>query len=298
MARSGGHRAARHGMSLAVVALLLLSVVPVRYLGWVESVGYLPVTLVVPVSHPMTWVSRFFAPARRELDDDRVRQLELENERLKRLYLQQIGQTERYRSLAETLQRGRSLKTDVPVDLAAFPVVGVSSDASSSLLTVRAGTRDGVTRNTVATVDAVQLVGRVDGVRNRTCSVRPITDPSVVQVQGLVMLTDAGLDGLACMLEPTGDGRLRGDLEYLSPTPDRPTTPEVAAGMTVRLDDASWPAGAQMLMIGKVERVEDSPDSPLRRVVVVRPTVDLRRVSEVVLRIPVEFDDADDGGTP
>ncbi|MEM1183535.1 MAG: rod shape-determining protein MreC [Planctomycetota bacterium] len=293
MARSGAHRAARHGLSLVVLVLLVLSVVPVRYLGWVETVGHLPLTLVVPISHPMTWVARWFAPARRELDDDRVRQLELENERLKRLYLQQVDQTDRYRDLAENLQRGRALQTDVPVDLAAFPVVGVSSDASSSLLTVRAGERDGVTPNTVATVDAVQLVGKVDDVSGRTCSVRPITDPSVVSIQGRVMLTDIGREGLACRLGPTGDGRLKGDLEYIAPTAERQTTPEVVAGMTVRLDDAAWPTGAQMLVIGKVERVERLESSPLRGVVIVKPMVDLRRVSEVILRIPVDTDGGD-----
>ncbi|MEM7756316.1 MAG: rod shape-determining protein MreC [Planctomycetota bacterium] len=298
MARSGLHRATRHAMSVVVLALLVLSITPVRFLGWVELAGHLPQTLVVPISHPMTAVGRWFTPARRVIDDDRVRQLELENDRLTGLYLQQIRQTERYRTLAETLQRGRSLGTDVPVALATVPVVGVSSDASSSLLTVRAGTRDGVTRNTVATVDAVQLVGKVDDARTRTSTVRPITDPSVAQVQGLVMLTDLGSEGLACVLRPTGDGRLRGDLEYLSPTPDRPTAPEVTVGMTVRLDDPSWPAGAQMLVLGTVERVEPSDDSPLRRVVIVKPTVDLRRVSEVVLRIPVDTGDDQDGSTP
>jgi len=296
MARGGAQRAARHGLSLAVLVLLVLSITPVRFLGWVEFVGHLPTTLVVPISHPMTTVARWFAPARRELDDERVRQLELENERLKRLYLQETARADRYRRLAEDLQRGRSLQTDVPVDLAAFPVVGVSSDASSGLLTVRAGERDGVTRNTVATVDAVQLVGRVDGVAGRTCTVRPITDPSVSGIIGRVMLTDASPDGLACSLVPTGDGRLRGDLEYRAPTPDRPSTPEVAAGMSVRLDDAAWPQSARMLLLGRVERVEPSPDGPLRRVVIVRPTVDLRRVSEVVLRIPVRTG-PDDGET-
>ncbi len=290
MARSASNaRATRHTLSAAVAILVLLCVVPVRFLGWLEWPAHLPTTLVVPISHPLSIVGRWLAPARREqIDDAAVRALQLENERLKRLYLSQYEETKRYRELAEMLQRGRSLSTDVPVDLVAFPVVGVSSDTSSSLLTVRAGERDGVTPNTVATVDGVQLVGKVDSVRGRTCTVRPITDPAVNRIGGRVMVTDLGPEGLACSLEPIGDGRLRGDLEYLAPTPDRPAVPEVVAGMTVRLDDPAWPAGAQMLVIGTVERVERDEAQPQRRVITVRPTADLRRVSTVILRIPVE----------
>jgi cell shape-determining protein MreC len=276
-------------MTVAVVVLMGLSLTPVRFLGWVEWMGHLPVTLVVPVSHPMSIVGRWLAPARRELGGEgRLGELELENQRLLRLYLVQLGETDRYKRLAETLQGGRALETDVPVRLRAVPVVGVSSDASSSLLTVRAGSREGVTPNTVATVDAVQLVGQVDGVSPRTATVRPITDPAVQRINGRVMVTRIGPDGLACSLEPTGDGRLRGDLEYLAPTPERPSVPEVAVGMTVRLDDPSWPASAQMLVLGTIERIEPSSAAPDRQVITVRPTADLRRVSEVILRIPID----------
>jgi cell shape-determining protein MreC len=41
---------------------------------------------------------------------------------------------------------------------------------------------------------------------------------------------------------------------------------------------------AQMLIIGKVVSVEPKPESPLRRIVIVRPELDVTRVSELTLR--------------
>jgi hypothetical protein len=40
-----------------------------------------------------------------------------------------------------------------------------------------------------------------------------------------------------------------------------------------------------MLVLGTVESVEPAPDSPLRPVIVVRPTVVLERVTEVIVRV-------------
>ena len=56
--------------------------------------------------------------------------------------------------------------------------------------------------------------------------------------------------------------------------------------MVVRLQDPNWPASAQMLIIGKIVRVEPKPTEPLRQVITVRPVYDLSRLGEVVVRIP------------
>jgi len=64
-------------------------------------------------------------------------------------------------------------------------------------------------------------------------------------------------------------------------------------GQTVRLDDPTWPKAARMLVLGRVERVEPSPDQPLRRVITIRPTVaGLDRLSEVVIWTPVMGEEA------
>ena len=100
-------------------------------------------------------------------------------------------------------------------------------------------------------------------------------------------------------MQPVGDGTLRGDAAYDPQDPDAAT--RIAVGQVVRLDDGEWPASAQMLVLGTVEAVEPAPDSPLRPVVIVRPTVALDRVTEVIVRVSeMPGDDASrqNGGTP
>jgi cell shape-determining protein MreC len=40
-----------------------------------------------------------------------------------------------------------------------------------------------------------------------------------------------------------------------------------------------------MLIVGRVESVSPSPSDPLRQVIVVRPTVNIERLSELLLRL-------------
>src|SRR5262249_3543996 len=82
---------------------------------------------------------------------------------------------------------------------------------------------------------------------------------------------------------PLGDGTLKGPVstEGLS-GPE----PNLQPGQIVRLDDQErWPRHAQMLVIGKIESGEPSPDQPLRKIVTRRPTLLLDRLREVVLSI-------------
>jgi hypothetical protein len=58
----------------------------------------------------------------------------------------------------------------------------------------------------------------------------------------------------------------------------------------VRLEDPQWPKHAQRLVIGTVTAVKTVTTG--RQVIEVRPTVDLDRLSEVVLRLtPKEADE-------
>lgn len=87
-------------------------------------------------------------------------------------------------------------------------------------------------------------------------------------------------------LDPVGDGTLRGPVEIQDGA-----QPELKPGTIVRLADPDrWPLHAQMLVVGIVERVYPSPDQPLRSNIVVRPTLELERVSNVVLRVAEESD--------
>ncbi|GIK18530.1 MAG: hypothetical protein DYG93_13595 [Leptolyngbya sp. PLA2] len=292
--RPGQTAASRRLLPITIAALVVLALVPVRFMAFAGWFADLTAVVAAPVSQPLRALAAWVAPARTGgSPTEEIAELEQQRDHYATLYHRVRDENARLRELVRQLQGGIALNPELPLRLYTASVVGASSDLSSPLLTVRAGRRHGVERNTVATVAGVQLLGRVDRAAERLCYVRPITAPEAGSIIGTVMVSDEG--GLLCRLAPVGDGTLRGDVEYPASPEGRPT-PEVAPGQLVRLSDPVWPPSAQMLIIGQVERVEPAPDAPLRRVITVRPTVRLERVSEVVLRILQETGEG--GGGP
>ena len=282
--------AARRALPLSVAALFVVVLLPPGWLAWVGWFGDMTTLAIAPISHPAKMVGDWLDPAHtREVDADaealaeQLAQIEL------LLHQAQERAADLQRRLAE-VEEWRLLYPDVDIDPLGAPVIGSSSDPSARELVVRAGSRRGVTPNTVAVVRGAQLVGRVTRAANRTCRVRPITDPAAPRIEGRIMF-DAEGNGLRCSLKPVGDGTLVGDVgEAVGPRPIEPD--EIEPGMPVRLDDQTWPAHARMLIIGHVESVADDPDKGLRKVVTVRPTVELDRISELVLwRVPAPEED-------
>jgi len=274
-----------------VVALLLtLALLPAGGIRWVSWFGGLAERLVTPISHPLAKVSRWVWPASARIDDKQMQWLSDERERFAQLALREQADNARLRQIIKELQRGLELNPALPVRQLAASVIRVSSDLSSRELVVRAGEREGVIPGTVATCAGLQLLGRVVDAGRVTSRVQPITAKAAKSIRAMVMLSETATDGRICTLEPVGDGTLRG------PVQDESGTPQVAIGMTVRLDDPDrWPGSAQMLLIGKVEAIEPDANQPLRRVLTVRPSVLLDRVSEVYLRLE---DEPNAGGRP
>ena len=272
--------------------LIVLSLAPARGLGWLDWFHRLMRTVVAPVAHPLTLVSDVVAPPESTgATDERIAQLEAELDRA-RLALRQARVTiDDLVSINQQLSQGQRHNPDAPVVQLPRPRIGNSGE----LLSIRAGTNDGVLVGTVVTTAGVQLVGRVEDVGPLECLVSPITARRAPKIQGVVLQNQDGTRTRACLLSPTGDGKLRGDVEG----PDENLRAEdvipIAIGMTVCLLDEEWPRNAQMLVIGTIERIEPADDDPLRRVITVEPTTDLQRVSEVVLRIPVDQGPGGDG---
>lgn len=267
----------------AILILIVFGVLPVRAIRWTQPIGDLAAALVAPLSQPLRALSSWLRPAERR-DSAAEAALKEKAEHFEFLYRQQLDENNRLRDTIEELQVQKGLNPELPVSLLTAPVIGTSSDSTSGVLRVRAGSSDGVANNTVATVRGLQLLGRVVSVSTRTCLVQPITRKAAGQIRGRIILDAPGLS-LVCLLNPVGDGTLRGEVEFQrSPGGDEPLKP--SAGQTVRLDDDRWPPGSQMLRLGSVESVQASTENPQRQVVVVRPAVPrLDRVSEVVLRL-------------
>lgn len=276
----------------AVVLLLIASFLPHRWLLPNAWIGDLVELVSAPVAQPLRAVGGWLAPARASsAEPDEIRLLRRQIEEYKTLYERAksrnadlLGQMEQLRLMVE-------LNPSVSTRHLYAPVIGAGSDPGNTQLLIRAGDRQGVHVNDVVAVEGVQLFGSVIEASGRTSWIRPITARSQGYVQGRVMLDDE--QGIVCSLLPQGDGTLRGDAAH----DETDAAQRINIGDLVRLDDGEWPASAQMLVLGTVEAVEPAPDSPLRRVVVVRPTVALERVTEVIVRVSEMPGDAE-GGTP
>jgi len=274
----------RYAGPLTIGLLILLALAPVRYTRLVGDIGAVVETVITPIAGPITSLSRRLT-RQESSDPEDLTRLERESERWRTLYFQSQAQNEVLRRQVRQLQQGQALNP-LPVQQVLRRVVGTSSSLSSRMLRVRTRASDGVEENTVATVDGIHLLGRVVDVPSpRLCWVRVLTDPASGALEGVVLAGNSpDAPQLACRLRPGEGGTLRGEVEHrLDPGTQQPI--EIEPGAQVRLADETWPRSSQRLVIGTVERIEPAPNQPLRRIVVVRPAVDLDRVTEVVLRI-------------
>lgn len=281
----------KRALPVAVTLLAISGLLPVRYIAWVGWFSKPVGAFIHPVSHPLTVLAHWLTPASpRDADDPTVKSLRDQIEFLTTQLLRARQENARLYTEIEEQYKLSRLNPDVPVRHVSAPVIGASSDLSSGVLTVRAGTRQGVEQNTVVVASGLQVVGKVIEAGSRTSKVQPITAKGAGKIRARVMF-DSIEERLDCLLEPVGDGTLKGAVEIGELTQGKPLEP--AVGQLIRLDDAErWPEHAQMLVIGKIEKVEPSAEHPLRKVITVRPTLTLDRVSEVVLRIAAEPADA------
>ena len=278
----------RWSMPITIGVLFILSFLPARLLKWTDWFSAQVQVAIVPITHPLTIVVDKIVPT--SISDpaanERERALLNELERVKVELLQTREENNRLTSLVDQYARGAALKPDFQVKQATRPRVG---NLTGDILQIRTGNIDGLVQGTVVVYEATQLVGRVSRVNRKTALVLPITAPGAQRIMGTVLLTADGSEQSRCLLSPMGNGLLRGEVA-------RPSLEEslsIEVGQEVRLLDSQWPTSAQMLMIGKIVRVESDPEQPLRPLIQVRPTFeDLRRLPEVTFRIP----DTDDQG--
>lgn len=276
----------------AVVFLLVASVAPARWLAPNAWLGDLVGVVSAPVAQPARALGGWLTPASaREPQPEVVTQLQRQVDEYRTLYERARARNEDLLRQMEQLRLMVELNPSASTRLLYAPVIGAATDPSDPKLLIRAGRAQGVHPNDVVAVEGVQLFGAVVDVSARTSWIRPVTSRAQGYVRGLIMIEDGR--GVRCSLRPTGDGALRGDAAHDETDPE--ASERIAVGQTVRLDDPAWPGGAQMLVLGRVESVEPAPDSPLRRVVVVRPRVALDRVTEVIVRTSESLSEREGG---
>jgi rod shape-determining protein MreC len=278
--------AARRLMIGCVGVLALLSLLPLSVTGWVSHLSALPRALVAPASSQLTKLATWMGgPTLHRPDMPSA-------EDVQRTLLEQQTMIAQLRSENARLERSlKELAAIVKVDASAAgvrslvaPVIGTFSSSAGSVIRVKAGSSDGVTKNTVAVGPLLQVVGLVTEVEARTCTVQLLTAKETKLFHAAIMITD--VDSLPCFLAPTAGGLLKGDVEWISDTATRERLlPQ--AGQYVRLKAGGpWPSTADMFIVGTVESVGQGIKAPGRKSVVVRPTIDpLSKVGEVILRL-------------
>ena len=228
-----------------------------------------------------------------------LKTLQDERDRWKALYFQEKFQREQQASQYAQMLRGQALNRDFNVRQLLASVIGPTSDASSSLFDVRAGSADGVEVGSVVAFDGVNLVGRVTRADTKSCQVQPVFDVKAPDINGIIFPLetssdtppDPGAVSLSCRLTPTRAGTLAGAATARSLRAAEPVPP-LKIGMLVRLADETWPRSAQMLVIGRIEEVQVLANG--RERIVVRP-VFKPPLAEVMLRLP---DESGKGGKP
>ena len=170
----------------------------------------------------------------------------------------------------------------------------------------RGGARQGVVVGAVAvTKDRAQLIGLVSQVGPLVSTVRLLTDTRVERearyIGAVITAPAAPGDALARSTKELQLERAEGGIfvaEDVGVGPGEDAL--VAAGLVVRLRDEAWPPIAQMLVLGVIERVEET-DNPQFRRVIVRPAVDIGRVQSAILHIPdddLSGSSTGEGGSP
>jgi cell shape-determining protein MreC len=278
-------------LPLVILALLVLSLMPGRFLRWTDDVAEPLSAVLAPFTDLGRSLSSFLRPAKHADpgagDDEAVQALRLELEQFR---TQNLNLRARQRELLvelEQLRRARALNPENRDRLIDFPVIRVSSDPGSSIMRIKGGGKNGILPGAVAVYRGVHLVGRITDVQPLTSALQPITDTSAGYLNCVIMPEEAEALGVgaACLLEPhpTRPSLLVGDVER-----DADWVRQAGeAQLLVRLSDPHWPDGAQALIVGVVERVFTDDATPLRLRVEVRPAYHpLTRLPEVTLRLP------------
>jgi hypothetical protein len=267
-------------MGAAVGVLVVCAMLPARWMRWANALGSRAAMVIAPVKGPAWALVNWLSPTE-VAKPEAIKLLENDRDRWKWLYQQKADEFDDWvRKIEKQIGKG-AIYSDLPVKPLLRRVIGPASEGGG-LIQVRAGSRDGVDTSAVATTDGVQLVGKVASVANRTCSVRLITDMSAGLIDGYIMTSDLERGPVCKGLAPVGGQKLQTRVRVDTERKQKP--PEI--GQLVRLVDDQWPRSAQMLIIGTIA---DKPvqDSTGWYVVTVKPTVDLERLMEVLLRIPV-----------
>ncbi len=282
----------------ALGAVVLLSFLPTRWLGWTKDVAAIVALPVTPFTHLGTKVATWLRPAPSPIDgltgDTRgqLAQLAFEKDYAEAQLAQALMRIDELEQQVAQLQMAASYSSGRPVRLLLADVTGHSPNLSVDSVWLSRGSRDGVRVGSIAVHAGVHLIGRVTEVDKLRSTMVPITSPAMRDlIVAILMPKDA--TNASVETAPRVQLAQRNDGAFTAVI-DRHI--QLSRGDIARLADARWPAAAQAMIIGSVEAVEDIEDQPLRKRVVVRPMYRAHELSSVTLKIELQGDEQ--GGQP
>lgn len=256
---------------IPAILVACLAIAPPAWLGWAAEVGAVLWIPLNPIAHVAASAKGWLRPARPDLPPVEVEALLEERETL--------------RALATRLRIELDL---AEAELAALegeprPTIPGASPIASTVLSaepdgrmrINKGTRHGIAAGDPAVAGGEILVGRIADPPGAAWST---IVPASHRTEGMVRARLPRDDGLVgeetlVLLEPTGDGW-------------RAETDEGFAreGASLRLDDPSWPASAQGLLLGRVSRIRRVDARPLLVEISIDPAWDAGAIATVVVR--------------
>ncbi|GAB4515924.1 MAG: hypothetical protein Tsb0013_20520 [Phycisphaerales bacterium] len=280
----------RAALGITVLVLLATSLAPSNITGWMRRARPAVLFVLAPVSGVLSEIGGALRPGRppaRE-EDATIDQLASVIDELEARNLVLLAQLRELELLVEQLGR---LRVATGVETKTVPATRIASMVGAGSIEVRPGAGAGVAVNAVAIAPGgLQIVGLVTEASPATSTVHLLTDrrfePSLVV--GVVSGADTMIESTAQLarlprvqLSPTGRGTLVADAVDIA------VAERLSVGDTVRVLDETWPRAAQLLVVGRVTRIDDT-DEPLFKRVVVEPEVEPSRVRSVLLRMPAQ----------
>jgi len=233
------------------------AVLPPRWLGWTGEVGAILWIPLHPLAHAGTAAREWLRPASREAPPADVLTLLEERRELLGLVARLRIELERAQDEIAALQAEPASRSGDPRPIAAT-VLGVG--AESGVIRLNRGARHGVSAGDPVVEGGDRLVGVVAApVGASWCEVFPASTRGGASIRARIVDGEGLLRSLV-LLEPRG-GSWRGEIDESVDL----------AGVSIRLDDPTWPATAQGLLLGEVASSRAAASRPLRVELVVRP---------------------------
>lgn len=273
-------RIADRPFAVAVALTLALSLTPTRIVGGtLVDLSGVVTALLNPPAHMLQLVREWLRPPQhaRGPDDPVMRELVRERDTYRSQWhaaRQEVLDLERKLDQFGAIRRADPSGAWRLVDAA----VGMSTPApGGGVVTLMTGTALGVVAGDVAIVRGDLVAGRIGpSPERRTCTLVPIGHAGLGRIDASIVVDEAGQGRrLPVQLEAVGGGRLACDVALDA---------GIRPGMTVRLRDATWPKGAQGMVLGTVAEVGRKDQQPLRGRAIVVPAIDVRTLAEVTIK--------------